>query len=181
MDDERKSWAIKDEAILDDLMTLIDLTAGEKEILANLQGQARAIAASLSEAFYQRLLAHPLTAEYVTGQIEARKETLETWFIELFSGDYGYEYVQRRLKIGQTHVRIGLPIRYPLAMMDIILDFGIGVIAESPQPEQAAQAFRKLLALDMAIFNQAYEDTQLKHLTEAMGNERLARRLLTQG
>jgi hypothetical protein len=36
------------------------------------------------------------------------------------------------------------------------------------------------LALDIAVFNQAYEDTQLKHLAEMVGNERLARRLLTQ-
>jgi hypothetical protein len=44
----------------------------------------------------------------------------------------------------------------------------------------AASAFRKLATLDIAIFNQAYENTQLAHLAEMVGNERLARRLLTQ-
>ncbi len=179
--EDRKSWTIKNEAILDDLVSLVNLTADEKETLANMQEQARAVAPELSAAFYQRLSAHPLTAEYVTGQIADRKETLESWFVELFSGDYGAEYVQRRLKIGQIHVYIGLPIRYPLAMIDVILEFGVRVVTQNPQPDQALRAFRKLLALDMAIFNQAYEDTQLKHLVEAMGNERLARRVLIQG
>ncbi len=179
--DDRKSWAIKDEAILDDLVTLLNLTAGEKELLVNLQEQAQSKAPALSEAFYQRLLAHPLTAEYVTDQIEERKGTLENWFVELFSGEYGSEYIQGRLRIGQIHVRIGLPVRYPLAMMDLILEIGLKVTASSPQPDQAVLAFRKLLALDLAIFNQAYEDTQLKHLAETMGNERLARRLLAGG
>lgn len=38
-----------------------------------------------------------------------------------------------------------------------------------------------MLALDVAIFNQAYEDYQLRHLAELVGGERLARRLLTEG
>lgn len=177
---DRKSWAIKNEAILDDLLALIGLTVSEKEILAALHEQAKSVAPTLSQAFYQRLQAHPLTAEYVTGQIDERKGTLEAWFMDIFSGQYDRTYVQQRLKIGETHVRIGLPIRYPLAMMEIILEAGINVAANSPQPEQAIKAFRKLLALDLAIFNQAYEDTQLKHLAEALGNERLARRLLSQ-
>jgi len=178
---DRKSWSIKDEAILDDLVKLTNLTTAEKEILAGLQQTAQTFAPSLSEAFYQRLQAHPLTAEYVSGQIDDRKKTLETWFIELFSGDYGPEYIQQRLQIGRIHVYIGLPIRYPLAMIDLITEIGAKVAATSSQPDQAMQAFRKLLALDIAIFNQAYEDTQLSHLIESMGNERLARRILTQG
>lgn len=40
-------------------------------------------------------------------------------------------------------------------------------------------AFRKVLALDVAVFNQAYEDNQLQHLSELVGGERLARLLLS--
>lgn len=178
--EDRKSWMIKDEAILDDLLALIGLTAEEKEAMSNLQEAAQVIAPTLSEAFYHRLLAHPNTAEYVSGQIDERKKTLEQWFIQLFQGNYDQAYVKQRLKIGETHVRIGLPIRYPLAMIDVILGFGAQVIVQSQQPELAVKAFRKLLAVDIAIFNQAYEDIQLKHLIGTFGNESLARRVLTQ-
>lgn len=178
--DNRKSWAIKDEALLDDLVALMNLSTDDKETLAGLQAQAQAAAPALSEAFYQRLMAHPLTAEYVTGMIDERRATLELWFLDLFSGNYGREYVRQRLKIGEIHVQIGLPIRYPLAMVDIVLEYGLKVAAQSSQPDLAKPAIRKLVALDMAIFNQAYEDTQLKHLAESVGNERLARRVLTQ-
>lgn len=178
--EDRKSWQIKEEAILDDLVTLMDLSSDEKAILAALKPQAEVVSLQLADAFYSRLQAHAPTAEYVTGQIEDRKMTLKNWFLHLFEGDYGSDYVQSRLRIGWVHVRIGLPVRYPLAMMDVILRFGQEVARQSPQPDKALVAFQKLLSLDIAIFNQAYEDTQLKHLTEVMGNERLARRLLTQ-
>jgi len=174
---DRMSWAIKDESILTDLVTLMDLTDHERHLLATLQPQAKTHAPELAEAFYQRITLNDKAAEYVVGQVDHLKGTLQDWFIELFSGEYGTEYVRRRLKIGQVHVRIGLPVRYPLAMIDVILAVGQKVTAQNPD---AQAAFHKLLALDMAIFNQAYEDTQLKHLVHMVGNERLARRMLSQ-
>lgn len=179
---DHKSWEIKDEAILDDLSALMNLTAGEKSALATVKDQAQAAAPQMVDTFYERLLGHSNTAEYFDDQdkVGHLRQTLETWFVQLFSGEYDQSYVRSRLKIGQVHVRIGLPVRYPLAMMDVMLRHGEQVATQSPQSETAVTAFRKLLALDIAIFNQAYENTQLKHLSEMVGNERLARRLLTQ-
>jgi hypothetical protein len=129
------------------------------------------------DAFYERLLHQENTAEFLSGMVEHLRTTLESWFVQLFSGKYDQEYVNSRLEIGKTHVRIGLPVRYPLAMMDILMAYGEK--ATTAQGEAAVAAFRKLAALDIAIFNQAYENSQLQHLAETVGNERLARRLLT--
>ena len=41
------------------------------------------------------------------------------------------EYVAHRLEIGHIHVRIGLPVRYPLSMIDVIMQHGEQVAAES--------------------------------------------------
>ena len=83
----------------------------------------------------------------------------------------------KRLAIGEIHVRIGLPVRYPLAMIDVITAYGDRVASEAANPEVTTAAFRKVLALDVAVFNQAYEDNQLQHLSELVGGERLARLL----
>ncbi len=177
--EDRKSWAIKDETILDDLVQLMGLTAHDKEILGSLKEQAKAAAPQLAEDFYARLSVYPPTAEYVEGSVDRLKGTLQRWFIELFSGDYGQDYITGRLRIGHVHVRIGLPVRYPLAMLDIVMKAGGEVIAHSANPGEATQAFHKILALDIAILTQTYENSQLKHLAEMVGNERLARRMLT--
>ena len=81
--------------------------------------------------------------------------------------------------IGKVHVKIGLPVRYPIAMLDVIMNHGEVVARKSSDPDTAVAAFRKLVGLDLAIFNQAYEDNQLLHLAELVGGERLARLLLT--
>jgi hypothetical protein len=176
---DRQSWAIKDDAILNDLAALMNLSLEEMGSLSGLQNEAQAIAPQLIDAFYRRLLEHAPTAEYLEGMVEHLRGTFQQWFMDLFSGQYDQAYVASRLAIGKAHVRIGLPVRYPLAMMDLVIQYGDQVAIRSDQPALASQAVRKLAALDIAIFNQAYENTQLDHLAALVGNERLARRLLT--
>lgn len=177
---QRKSWSIESEDIHAELAEMVDLTAEETSLLADLQGEAEDQTDQLTEAFYDRLLAHEETAEYFEGEdMDERHAMIADWFVELFGGNYDQEYVAQRLKIGHVHVQIGLPVRYPLSMIDVIMQHGERVAAKSRQPERAKEAFRKVLSLDVAVFNQAYEDRQLAHLAELVGGERLARRLLT--
>ncbi len=182
MDQERESWKVKEEDVLTELVTLMNLSAEEQALLGGLQDQARAIAPQMTEAFYARLTKHQNTNEYLSGlSTERMHSMLGDWFIQLFGGTYDTNYAKQRINIGQVHVRIGLPVRYPLAMLDIIIPYGEEIARQSAQPDQAVAAFRKLMALDVAVFNQAYENNQLKHLSELVGGERLARRLLAGG
>jgi hypothetical protein len=180
MTQERSSWAVKETAVIGELIKLMDLSAEEQALLGSLHEQARAVTPQLTATFYERLFAHPHTAEYLEGRsMDRLRNMVSDWFVDMFSGTYDEAFAQKRIGIGAIHVQIGLPVRYPLAMLDVIMPFGEHVAQQSPQPEQAVVAFRKLLALDVAIFNQAYEDNQLKHLAELVGGERLARNLLS--
>lgn len=179
MGQERQSWKIKDEAIYQDLVSLMNLTQEDIETLKQLQPEAKKQSQEMTNDFYTRLFAHEMTKEYFEGHnMERLHQMIADWFLELFSGNYDADYVKRRLKIGHVHVKIGLPVRYPLAMIDLISSHGEKIAETSENSVQAKEAIRKVTALDIAIFNQAYEDNQLNHLVELVGNERLARRLL---
>lgn len=180
MAQDRASWNVKGEAILAELVALMALTKQEAALLATLHSAATDAGPALLDAFYGRLLAHTHTAEYLQNAAMDRLHgAVSSWFTDIFSGTYDEAYARKRLKIGQVHVQIGLPVRYPLAMIDVIMPFGEQIAKQSAQPSQAVAAFRKVLALDIAIFNQAYEDNQLKHLADLVGGERLARLLLS--
>lgn len=177
---DHASWKIKDESILTELVELMNLTGEDMALLGALAPNAKDNAADMTKAFYERLFKHANTAEYLEGaSMERLHAMVGDWYIDLFSGVYDAAYAKKRVIIGQIHVRIGLPVRYPLSMLDVVMPFGEAVTGQSPQPEKATTAFRKVLALDVAIFNQAYEDNQLKHLSELVGGERLARLLLS--
>lgn len=179
---ERKSWSIKQEDIHEELAEMMNLDDDERGLLADMQDRAEEQADALTDDFYERLLAHEETAEYLEGEdMDERHAMIADWFVDLFGGEYDADYVAHRLEIGHIHVRIGLPVRYPLSMIDVIMQHGAQVAAESSDPKLAKEAFQKVLSLDIAVFNQAYEDRQLEHLADLVGGERLARRLLTGG
>lgn len=174
---ERNSWHVKDTAVAAELVELLALSPAEAAALKALHGKAQELAPQMTQEFYNRILSQQNTSQYMEGvDVERLRGSLSGWFSDLFAGEYGPSYAEKRIVIGKIHVKIGLPVRYPLAMLDVIQKYG-DLVTEG-QGEEVKQAFRKVLALDIAIFNQAYEDNQLHHLSELMGNERLARRLL---
>lgn len=182
MPQERASWQIKDTAVLSELVALMNLSAAEQALLNSVADVARATAPQMTAAFYERLFKHANTAEYFEGKsMERLHSMVGDWFIEIFVGPHDEIYAKKRMAIGKIHVQIGLPVRYPLAMLDVVMPYGEQVARQSSQPDEAVAAFRKALALDVAIFNQAYEDNQLQHLSELVGGERLARLLLAGG
>lgn len=176
---QRKSWDVKDEAVHGELATMVGLSDEQVDLLGDLHEAAESQVDAMAEDFYDRLLSHENTAEYFE-KFEAREhfDFVKPWFVDLFSGQYDEEYVEERLQIGHVHVKIGLPVRYPLSMIDVIMEHGEAVCEESSDPERAKEAFQKVMSLDIAVFNQAYEDRQLEHLADLVGGERLARRLL---
>lgn len=177
---QRRSWQVKDEDICLELLELIDITSEDCQLLRQLQDQARDATPDMVKDFYGRLFASDNTKEYLEGaSMERLHLMISDWFVDLFSGRYDGAYARGRIHIGHIHVKIGLPVRYPLAMLDVVNNHGLAITAKGRQPEKAARSFRKILSLDIAIFNQAYEDNQLKHLAELVGGERLARILLS--
>lgn len=177
---DRASWLVKDEAALEELIQLMNLRPEEGALLKDLAPKAKEHAPTLTKTFYDRLFAHPNTAEYLKDvSLDRLHGMVQEWFTGMFCGVYDTDYARRRLRIGEIHVKIGLPVRYPLAMIDVVMPYGEQISRESAKPEETVAAFRKVLAMDVAIFNQAYEDNQLRHLAEMVGGERLARRLLT--
>jgi len=174
---KRKSWEIKEDLIVGELMQLLKITPKECMILKSLQSEAQSVSLDLVDDYYARLMEHEETNEYITN-LTALKSTLAKWFTELFCGNYDRHYALDRLRIGMAHVRIGLPVRYPLAMFAILARYG--EMVTKGKGEEATEAFRKVLALDVATFTQAYDNTQLNHLSDLIGgSEPLARRLLS--
>ena len=174
---DHKSWHVTDEAIISELIELMGLNQAETSALAAMAAEAKTVATAMVDEFYQRLHSHENTLEYLERANSDRlKGMVGAWWNDIFVGVYDTQYAMKRIEIGHVHVRIGLPVRYPIAMLDIVMKHGLNIAAN--KGEVAQSAFRKIIALDVAIFNQAYENHQLKHLSELVGNERLARRLL---
>lgn len=136
----------------------------------------------LIDDFYAEIQKHPETSEVITGgieQIERLKLRLLQWIHELFHGEYGADYFARRWRVGYRHVEIGLRQAYTNVAL-ARLRKGLADIVqrrfEGDAMDRALtlQSLNKLLDLDLAIIQDAYE-------TEFMNRLQLQERLAALG
>lgn len=125
--------------------------------------------------FYAEIERHPDAARVITGgqaQIERLMASLRLWLHDSMQGRGDVEYVVRRWSIGLRHAEIGLNPAYTAAAMSRLRNGITRILSESNTLSadllpRVTQAFNKLLDLDLAIIQDAYE-------AEFLRRERLA-------
>lgn len=134
---------------------------------------------ALVEDFYAEIGRHPEARKVITGgveQVQRLKGTLLNWLRELLSGRYDADYVARRWRVGWRHVEIGLDQVYTNVALSR-LRTGLTRILHERWTGDAellritVRALNKLLDLDLAIIEDAY---QSEHLARRQQGERLA-------
>ena len=124
----------------------------------------------LIKDFYQEIKRHPEAARVITGgdaQISRLMNSLKTWLRESMQGRSDVAYVTRRWNIGLRHAEIGLNPAYTAAAMSRLRNGIVSILAaniSSTAVELAplVQSFNKLLDLDLAIIQDAYESEYLR-------------------
>ena len=106
----------------DELKTYIGFDERDAANLRSLAQPARPLIPRVVDRFYEVLLGHPEARTVVTGEVQV--ERLRTFFAEwlrgLFSGTYDQDYFESRSRIGQAHVRAGLPQRFMPLAIDVV-------------------------------------------------------------
>ncbi|WP_422926295.1 protoglobin domain-containing protein [Singulisphaera sp. PoT] len=133
----------------------------------------------LIDDFYAQIERHPEASKVITGgqpQIERLKGTLLRWVRELLSGKYDDAYVERRRKVGERHVEIGLEQVYTnVALSRLRTGLSRSLQArwdgDACLFNETTRSLDKLLDLDLAIIEGAY---QAEYSRRLQNTERLA-------
>jgi truncated hemoglobin YjbI len=96
------------------------------EDVANIRALAdpvQSVIPAVVRQFYETILQTPDARRVLRGgdQLARLRQTLVEWLVSVFAGPYDEAYHDARLRIGTTHVRVGLPQRYMLLAMDFLL------------------------------------------------------------
>jgi transcriptional regulator with PAS, ATPase and Fis domain len=138
----------------------------------------------LVDDFYAQILSHPRAAQVITGgaaQIVQLKSSLRQWLRQLLTGPYDHDYVQLRTKVGRKHVAIGLDQVFTNAALARLRTGMLRILSQHMQatPDDLAEtisAFNKLLDLDLAIIEDAYQ-TEFAARQKSLGKENLQLRV----
>ncbi len=146
-----------------ELRAYIGLTLEEEQRVADVAPRLEPFLPPLIDDFYLEIERHEATRRVITGgaaQIERLKATLLVWVRELLSSRHDPTYVERRRRVGRRHVEIGLDQVYTSAALSRLRGGLTRAVYEISTPTEAyeiSQALDKLLDLDLAIIEDAYQ------------------------
>ncbi|MCB1537399.1 MAG: GGDEF domain-containing protein [Rhodospirillales bacterium] len=144
---------------------LLDFTDDDVGFLLQMKEPMSAAAEELVEEYYTSLTANP-EVKLVIGDsetLERLKQAMRRYVVELFSGFYDLEYVNKRLRIGRVHKRIGVAARLYLSAVNLLESLicqQIATFPESPAGSKLCQdrthALHKLMLFDMQLVFDTY-------------------------
>ena len=126
------------------------------------------------EAFYRHLLRfaplRPLLDE--PGRIDRLRGILLTYLREMFAGDYGAAYQEKRRRVGERHLELGLDTRWYLGSFNILMQLLLPHIARihagNPQAMlKATTSLTRLMTLDQELALDRYLELHTRKLDDA--------------
>jgi uncharacterized membrane protein (DUF373 family) len=148
----RKEYRFTDE----DCRNLQELQVIADEYLADLAGNFMEYLVDIPEA--QKIIEH-----------HSSKDRLEAfhrhWFRTLFQGEYDEEYMRTLKRIGQAHVRVGLPVHYVNASMNHVRHAIQHMIHDNFSDRDQRRMYResvdKILDMNLAVMTSSYRDAEM--------------------
>ena len=162
-----------------ELQQYVDWTDADIDRITSAFATVKARLPGLIDDFYQEIERHPNARQVITGgdeQVQRLKQTLLRWLEDLFSGNYGPDFVARRWKIAWRHVEIGLDQVYPNVALTRLRKGLIRSLVENwsgdaDQLTATVESLNTLIELDLAIIQDAY---QAEHVDRLQRTERMA-------
>ncbi len=152
------------------------LTDGDAALLVQMKPTLEKHADAMVTDFYTNLDQHDTLRNLLDAQPGRREKLgvhLRAWILSLATGTYDAAYLERRYKIGERHVEVGLDPRWVIGAMS----FCRSLVAPTMAAEFADTAVRlpremalnKVMDLDLNIMLQSYDDRRMDLFLETTG------------
>lgn len=118
--------------------------------------------------FYDHILRFKNVSHYLVDEnvISKHKGKVKEWFITLFTGNYTEEYLRSIYKIGEIHVKIGLPGHYVNSSMSFVRRYCYKLLTDefgcSRQRDMLVNSTDKILDMNLDIMTFSYREEELR-------------------
>jgi PAS domain S-box-containing protein len=152
-----------------ELRSYVDFGDGDARLLAQIREALAPDFPRIAREFYDRTRDYEEAHAVFTGeeQIARLQTSLQAWMHRLFGGVYDAEYYEQSERIGDVHVRVGLPQRYIFAAMACLrLELERLVEQRAPAARRASTkaALHKVLDIELAMILGAYHAADVARL-----------------
>jgi len=151
----------------DTLKAHYKFTDEEAQILKVLQPRMEELAEVFADEFYDYIWGFGTTAQFLKNKeiIAHHRIKIKEWYINLFSGKYDTFYFLNLYKIGEIHVKIGLPTHYVNSAFTFVRTFALKSIEENfdnkEQHIKEIHAVEKIIDMNLDVLTSSYREEEL--------------------
>jgi len=142
-------------------------TENEAKLLQFLQPRMESLADKFIDEFYDYIWGFGKTAQFLKDKkvIAYHRQKIKEWYVNLFCGNYDLPYFMYLYKIGEVHVRIGLPTHYVNSAFTFVRTFILKNIEENfenkEQHVQEIMAIEKIIDINLDVLTSSYREEEL--------------------
>ncbi len=139
----------------------------EAQLLQNLQPTMQALSEQFVDEFYDHIWGLGDTAQFLKDKkiISRHKQKIKLWFIHLFNGTYDFQYFMYLYKIGEIHVKIGLPTHYVNSAFNFVRTFALrsleNTYTDKDQHVKEIKAIEKIIDMNLDVLTSSYREEEL--------------------
>ncbi len=117
--------------------------------------------------FYEFIWGFGKTAEFLKNEeiLSRHRGKIREWYLDLFNGTYKLSYFQKLYKIGEIHVRLGLPTHYVNAAFNYVRVFTLGRIHKSYNEIEGLtdklKSVEKILDINLDVLTSSYRQEEV--------------------
>ena len=139
----------------------------EAKILLDLQPRMEGLSDKFIDEFYDYIWRFGTTSKFLKDKkiIAHHREKIKEWFVGLFCGKYDMSYFTHLYKIGEVHVKIGLPTHYVNSAFTFVRTFVLESIEENfsskEQHLKEIKAVEKIIDMNLDVLTSSYREEEL--------------------
>ena len=161
--DYQSSIRVEKNSDLDKQLKIIGMTEEDLAILRVLKEHVEPHIDAIANRFYAALTSVPELSDIImqNSSVDRLKQTLHRHISEMFNGAIDNDFIDKRIRIANAHVRIGLNQKWYIASFQIIYTSLIEIIQNTFSSRddyfRAIQAVTKLLNFEQQLVLEAYD------------------------
>jgi uncharacterized membrane protein (DUF373 family) len=142
-------------------------TKDDEALLKDMKPQMETLADEFLEGFYEFIWQFGKTADFIKDEtiLSRHRVKIREWYLDLFNGKYAMSYFLKLYKIGEIHVRLGLPTHYVNAAFNYVRVYTLGKIhkhcSEGENVTDKLKALEKLLDINLDVLTSSYRQEEM--------------------
>ncbi len=151
----------------DEIKSNYCFTNSDEKFLLQMRPELESCVDTFLDEFYKFIFKFEQSAEFLNDEkvIARHRGMIRQWYLDLFSGTYDISYFMKLYKIGEVHVRLGLPTHYVNAAFNFVRVFVLGCVQKKYQDDSnltdRIKAVERIIDINLDVLTCSYREEEL--------------------